>query len=168
MTTLFSEAVDLDGARARLDELGSARSTDAVAERADLLRVLGRLDEALAAAEESYRLAHFTGDREQVTAARLRRARVFQAQGKLDRALTDVAACRLSARTEQWDQLEGMAMQQQAVILLDLHRLDDARLTISDLIELRVAQRVPASQLSELHEAIETIMRRILVEPPTA
>ena len=44
-------AVDVDAAEACLAALGQSRSTTALGERADLLRTLGRLDEALAIAE---------------------------------------------------------------------------------------------------------------------
>lgn len=156
---------DLRTAQSRLDELGTARSTAAVAERADLLRVLGRLDEALATAEESYRLAFFTGDREDVTAARLRRARVLQDKGSLDRALTEVKACRLAAHTEAWGELEASALYQLASVLVDLRRLEEARSTISELVKLRASQGAPPEQLTALDEALETIMRRMLTEP---
>ena len=159
------ETTDESAAQARLEELGTARSTDAVAERAELLRVLGRLDEALATAEESYRLAFFTGDRELVTAARLRRARVLQDQNSLDRALAEVKACRQSARTESWSELEASALYQQASVLVDLGRLEDARITVSELIELRVRQRAPQEQIAALGNALEVIMRRMLTEP---
>ena len=159
------EPADLRAAQSRLNELGTARSTAAVAERADLLRVLGRLDEALATAEESYRLAFFTGDREDVTAARLRRARVLQDMGTLDRALTEVKACRQAARTENWGELEASALYQQASVLVDLRRLEEARTTISELIKLRASQGAPPEQLTALDEALETIMRRMLTEP---
>ncbi|MEY2848822.1 MAG: hypothetical protein RI885_1487 [Actinomycetota bacterium] len=156
---------DKDAAQARLDELGTARSTDAVAERAELLRIVGRLDDALATAEESYRLAFFTGDRELVTEARLRRARVLQDQGAVDRALSEVKACRQASATEQWGELEASALHQQASILVDTGRLDDARITVSELIELRVRQRAPQEQLTALNGALEVIMRRMLTEP---
>ncbi len=157
--------MDEQGARTRLAELGTARSTDAVAERAELLRILGRLDEALATAEESYRLAFFTGDRELVTEARLRRARVLRDQGSVDRALSEVRACRQAARTEGWGGLEASAMYQQANLLVEMGKLDDARVTVSELIELRMAQHAPQEHLSSLNRALEVIMRRMLTEP---
>lgn len=161
----LGETTDARAAQARLDELGTARSTDAVAERAELLRVLGRLDEALAAAEESHRLAFFTGDRELVTSARLRRARVFQDRGALERALSEVTACRLASKTEGWGDLEATALYQESSILVDLERLEDARVAVSELIQLRTVQRAPQEQLTALNGALEVIMRRILTEP---
>ncbi|MBC7725434.1 MAG: hypothetical protein H7146_11900 [Burkholderiaceae bacterium] len=159
------ESADVHAAQLRLDELGTARSTDAVAERAELLRVLGRLDEAIQAAEESYRLAFFTGDRELVTEARLRRARVLQDKGSLDRALSEVRACRQAARTESWGELEASALYQQASILVDLRKLEEARTAISDLVGLRASQGAPPEQLAALDDALEVIMRRMLTEP---
>lgn len=155
------ETMDEHDAQARLDALGTARSTDAVAERAELLRVLGRLDDALATAEESYRLAFFTGDREVVTEARLRRARVLQDLGTVDRALAEVRACLQAARTEQWGELEASALYQQASILVDLGRLDEAHTTVSELIDLRVAQGAPDEQVANLSGALDVIMRRM-------
>lgn len=156
------ETMDDRDAQARLDSLGTARSTEAIAERAELLRVLGRLDEALAAAEESYRLAIFTGERELVTEARLRRARVLQDRGTLDRALAEVRACLQAARTEQWGELEASALYQQASVLVDLDRLEDAHSTVTDLIDLRVAQGAPAEQVANLNGALDVITRRML------
>lgn len=159
------ETTDVHAAQTRLDELGTARSTDAVAERAELLRVLGRLDEALATAEESYRLAFFTGDRELVTEARLRRARVLQDQLSLDRALSEVKACRQASHTESWGELEASALYQQASILVDLRKFEEARATISELVGLRASQGAPPEQLSALDDALEIIMRRMLTDP---
>ncbi len=149
-------------AQTRLDELGTARSTAAIAERAELLRVLGRLDEALAVAEESYRLAYFTGDRERVTEARLRRARVLRDKGSIDRALSEVKACRQTARTEAWGELEASALYQQANMLVESNRLDEARDTVSELIELRMAQHAPPEHLASLNRALEVILRRMI------
>lgn len=164
MSNTFREQTDEKAARARLEELGTARSTDAVAERAELLRVLGRLDEALATAEESYRLAFFTGDRETVTEARLRRARVLHDQGSLERAITEVKACRQSARTEGWGELESTALFQQASLSVDLGRLEDAKTALVELIELRTAQRAPHEQLQSLNSALEYIERGAIAE----
>ncbi len=155
------ETMDLPDAQARLDALGTARSTEAVAERAELLRILGRLDDALATAEESYRLAIFTGDREVVTEARLRRARVLQDVGTLDRALTEVRACLQAARTEQWGELEASALYQEASILVDLDRLEDAHATVAQLIDLRVAQGAPDEQIANLNGALNVIAKRM-------
>ena len=103
------EQVDRAAVESRLAELGSGRSTAALGEKAELLRLLGRYGEALVAAEHAFRLAHFSGDREQLTAARLRRARVFQYQGELDRALAEMTAVRATATLEEWASLEGSA-----------------------------------------------------------
>ena len=164
MSNSFTDVIDEATAKARLNELGTARSTAAVAERAELLRVLGRLDEALATAEESYRLAFFTGDREQLTEARLRRARVLHDTGALERAATEVKACRQTARTESWGELEASALYQLASVLVDLGRLEEARVSVSELIQLSVAHGAPLEQLEALDGALEDIMRRILTE----
>lgn len=51
------ERVDLRAAGARLDELGSLRSMSALNEKTVLLRLLGRLDEALTIGTEAVRQA---------------------------------------------------------------------------------------------------------------
>ena len=66
------------------------RSLSALNEKAVLLRLLDRLDEAYQVANEAVRQARFTGDREQLLGARVRRAQVLQYQGKADEAKSNL------------------------------------------------------------------------------
>jgi len=151
-------AVDVEAAEARLAALGQSRSTTALGERADLLRTLGRLDEALAIAEEAFRLAHFTGDRADSTAARIRRAHVLREQGKLERALNDLHTSRITASTEEWRELEAAAAELQGYTLHDLGRTDEARVALADALEAYVAAGVPRQQTEGLRYAIEAVL----------
>lgn len=155
-------AVDVPAAEARLAALGQSRSTAALGERADLLRLLGRLDEALAIAEEAFRLAHFTGDRADSTAARIRRAHIFREQGKLDRALNDLHTSRITAATEEWRELEAAAAELEGYTLYDLGRNEEARETLAKALEAYEASGAPRDRTNGLRVAIEGVMRAYL------
>lgn len=155
-------AVDVPAAEARLSALGQSRSTAALGERADLLRLLGRLDEALAIAEEAFRLAHFTGDRADSTAARIRRAHIFREQGKLDRALNDLHTSRITAATEEWRELEAAAAELEGYTLYDLGRNEEARETLAKALEAYEASGAPRDRTNGLRVAIEGVMRAYL------
>src|SRR6185437_13358842 len=102
-----------------LDELGELRSLSALNEKAVLLRLVGRLDEAWQVANEALRQARFTGDREQVLGARIRRAQVLQYQGKLEEAVTELSGCVDEARTHEWTALEAFAVQNRGKTYFD-------------------------------------------------
>ncbi|ARC55686.1 hypothetical protein AS850_01175 [Frondihabitans sp. 762G35] len=155
-------AIDASAIEHRLSELGASRSTAALGERADLLRMLGRLDEALAIAEEAFRLAHFTGDRADSTAARIRRAYVFKEQGRLERALNDLHTSRISAATEEWHELEAAAAELEGYTLYDLQRYEEARTALTDALAAYEKAGAPAERTNGLRVAIEGVMRAIL------
>jgi hypothetical protein len=113
------ERVDLLEAGRRLEELGDLRSLSALNEKVALLRLIGRLDDALVIANEALRQARFTGDREQVLAARIRRAQVLQYQGKLDEALIELSACVDNAHINEWMRLEAFALQCRGKVQFD-------------------------------------------------
>jgi tetratricopeptide (TPR) repeat protein len=156
------EIADESAAVARLNELGDSRSTAALGEKAELYRMLGRLDEALQAAEQCFRLAHFTGDREQLTRARLRRAIVFQYRGDLERALAEMTSCRASAHIESWDALEAFAAQHEGKVLFELGRYDEAKDSVAHALDIRQRIEAPRDQIESSRFAVEAIMRRSL------
>ncbi|WP_423921917.1 hypothetical protein ACPEEZ_01705 [Frigoribacterium sp. 2-23] len=155
-------AVDVAAAEARLAQLGQSRSTAALGERADLLRTLGRLDEALAIAEEAFRLAHFTGDRADSTQARIRRAHVFREQGRLERALNDLHTSHITATTEEWRDLEAAAAELEGYTLFDLGRIEEARAALGDALTAYEAAGAPRERTDGLRAAIEGMMRSYL------
>lgn len=157
-------AVDVPAAEARLGALGQSRSTSALGERADLLRLLGRLDEALAIAEEAFRLAHFTGDRADSTAARIRRAHIFREQGKLERALNDLHTSLITASTEEWRELEAAAAELEGYTLLELGRHDEARASLAHALTAYAASGAPRDRAVDLQNAIDDILRAYLAQ----
>jgi tetratricopeptide (TPR) repeat protein len=121
----------------RLDELGSLRSLSALNEKTVLLRLLNRLDEALVVANEAMRQARFTGDREQLLGARVRRAQVLQYQGKLDEAVTELSGCVDEARTHEWTALEAFAVQNRGKAHFDAEDYEDALADVTAAVFLR-------------------------------
>ncbi|MBG6108862.1 tetratricopeptide (TPR) repeat protein [Frigoribacterium sp. CG_9.8] len=153
------ERVDRGAIELRLAELGSGRSTAALSEKAELLRLLGRNGEALAAAEQAFRLAHFSGDREQLTAARLRRARVFQYQGEFDRALAEMTAVRATARLEEWASLEGSAAFSSGSTLFDLGRYTESRDAFAAAFDIRTGSEAPSAEIEAARFALQIATR---------
>ncbi|MEO7349817.1 MAG: hypothetical protein ABIW32_08180 [Terrimesophilobacter sp.] len=113
------EKVDLLAAEERLRELEGRRDMESLNERVGLLRLTGRLDAAWDAANESLRNVRFSGDREQLCLARIRRAQVQQFQGKLDAALIELTACVDEARNHDWAPTEAFALQHRGKVLFD-------------------------------------------------
>ena len=153
------EQVDRAAVESRLAELGSGRSTAALGEKAELLRLLGRYGEALVAAEHAFRLAHFSGDREQLTAARLRRARVFQYQGELDRALAEMTAVRATATLEEWASLEGSAAYSAGCALFDLGRYTESREAFAAALDIRTGSEAPLAEMEAARFALAAATR---------
>ncbi|MEF2976813.1 hypothetical protein [Subtercola sp. YIM 133946] len=120
------ETVDVAAAEARLADLGNLRSLSALNEKVELLRLLGRADEAWDVANEALRQARFSGDRETALGARIRRAQVQQYQGKLQPALTDLTICVEEAHGHEWGALEATALHNRGKVHFDLHEYPDA------------------------------------------
>jgi tetratricopeptide (TPR) repeat protein len=102
-----------------------------------LLRLLNRLDEAMVIANEAMRQARFTGDREQLLGARVRRAQVLQYQGKLDEAITELSGCVDEARTHEWTALEAFAVQNRGKAHFDAEDYEEALADVTAAVFLR-------------------------------
>ncbi|WP_215774972.1 hypothetical protein [Rathayibacter toxicus] len=96
------ENVDVDAAQERLADIGALRSLTALTEKAELLRLLGRLDEAWDVATEAVRRTRFSGNRAELLIARVRRARLMQLRGRAEEALSELALCVEEARAHEW------------------------------------------------------------------
>lgn len=158
-------AVDVDAVHQRLRDLGQSRSTDALAERAELLRLLGRLDESLVIAEEVFRLAMFTGERQDKVAARIRRAHVLHDLGRHDRAATEAAMARDTAATEEWPELEGAAAEIEGWSLFENDRFDEARAALSRAYQAFRQAGAPSERTDALRTAVEAAMRASITNP---
>lgn len=158
-------AVDVDAVHQRLRDLGQSRSTDALAERAELLRLLGRLDESLVIAEEVFRLAMFTGERQDKVAARIRRAHVLHDLGRHDRAASEAALARDTAATEEWPELEGAAAEIEGWSLFENDRFDEARAALSRAYQAFRQAGAPSERTDALRTAVEAAMRAAITNP---
>jgi tetratricopeptide (TPR) repeat protein len=158
-------AVDVQAVQDRLRDLGQSRSTDALAERAELMRLLGRLDEALVLAEEVFRLTMFTGERSDKVAARIRRAHVLHDLGRHERAASEAAMARDTATTEEWPELEGAAAEIEGWSLFELSRFDEAREVLARSYEAFRAAGAPSERTDALRTAVEAAMRASIAQP---
>ena len=158
-------AVDADAVQQRLRDLGQSRSTDALAERAELLRLLGRLDESLVVAEEVFRLTMFTGERSDKVASRIRRAHVLHDLGRYERAATEAAMARDTARTEEWPELEGAAAELEGWSLFELSRFDEARSALSRAYQAFRQAGAPSERTEALRTAVEAALRASVAQP---
>lgn len=104
------ERVDLRAVGERMTELGDLRTLSALSEKTVLLRLSGQLDDALYTANEAVRQARFTGDRQEMLAARARRAQVLHYLGKVDEAITELTSCIDEGRLREWRELEAFAL----------------------------------------------------------
>lgn len=102
-----------------------------------LLRLLGRLDEAIEVGNEAVRQARFTGDREQLLGARVRRAQVLQYQGKTDEAIVELTGCVDEARGREWTALEAFAIQSRGKVSFDTGDFESALADMTAAVFLR-------------------------------
>lgn len=151
------EKVDLRAAAERLEELGALRSLSALNEKAALLRLVGRLDEAFDMANEAARQARFTGSREQLTACRIRRAQVLQAQGKLDDAAYELTHCVADAEAHDWTHVAAFARQHRGKVHFDQGNLEDALTDFTAAVFLREKGGAPADQLESSLIAVAVV-----------
>ncbi len=113
------------------------RSLSALNEKTVLLRLLGRLDEAIEVGNEAVRQARFTGDREQLLGARIRRAQVLQYQGKTDEAVVELTGCADEARGREWTALEAFAVQNRGKVYFDTGDYENALADMTAAVFLR-------------------------------
>lgn len=151
------EKVDLRAAAERLEELGALRSLSALNEKVALLRLVGRLDEAFDVANEATRQARFTGSREQLTACRIRRAQVLQAQGKLDDAAYELTHCVADAEAHDWTHVAAFARQHRGKVMFDQGNLEAALTDFTAAVFLREKAGAPADQLESSLIAVAVV-----------
>jgi tetratricopeptide (TPR) repeat protein len=158
------EQVDREALELRLEELGNGRSREILNERVGLLRIAGRLDEALDVANQALREARFGGDREQLLLARIRRAQVQQYLGKLDVALADLTACVTEARAHDWTAAEAFALQHRGKVQFELGQFDAAARDFRLAVSIRVRVKAPAEQVDSSMFALSVAESRAASE----
>jgi tetratricopeptide (TPR) repeat protein len=146
-STTLRERVDLLEVGHRLDELGEMRSMDALCERAWLLKLAGRLDEALDVANQAYRLARFTGDRKDILRPRILRAQVLQYAARYSDATAELSACIDEAHAQDWRALEALSLQQRGKVAFDQALYEEALVDFRAAVKLRELLGAPPDQL---------------------
>jgi tetratricopeptide (TPR) repeat protein len=88
-------------------------------------------------ANEAVRQARFTGDREQLLGARVRRAQVLQFQGKVDEAITELTGCVDEAAAHEWTALQAFAVQNRGKAYFDAKDYENALADVTAAVFLR-------------------------------
>lgn len=161
------EKVDLEAAEARLVELEGRRDMESLNERVGLLRLLGKLDEAWDAANESLRNVRFSGDREQLCLARIRRAQVQQFQGKLEPAQIELTSCVDDARNHDWASTEAVALQHRGKVYFDQREYTAALSDFRTAASIRSRIGAPADEIQSSLVAVAVAESYLTEENPT-
>lgn len=162
--TTLREVVNLPALDARLAEMGDGRSRAVLNEKVGLLRMAGRLGEALDVANAAVREARFGGDREELLLARLRHAQVQQALGKLDAALIELSGCVLEARSHEWPSSEAFALQHRGKVRFEQGDLAGALRDFRTALTIRVRVKAPEEQIDSSLFSIEATEKHLAGE----
>ncbi|MDT3329813.1 MULTISPECIES: hypothetical protein [Microbacterium] len=154
------EIVDLDECQTRLTELGDQRSLAAMLEKVWLLKVLGRLDEALVVSEESVRLARMAGTRKDLLRARMLHATVQQFRGAYAAAIHELNTCVEEAEGQGWSAVAAFGCQHRGKVHFDAHDDAAARADFKKALFLRQEAGAPEDQLESTLLAIDAVDRR--------
>ena len=161
------ELVDETECARRLAEIESQRSLPAMLERVWLLKVLDRLDESLALADEAVRQARMAGTRKDVLRARVLHATVLQYRGAHAAADQELATCADEAEGQRWASIAAFAHQHRGKNALDAGDFEQAKESFKHSLFLRRETGAEDRDLETVLLAIETVERR-RVESPVA
>jgi tetratricopeptide (TPR) repeat protein len=154
------ERVDLDECAARLAEIEEQRSLPALLERVWLLKVLGRLDDALALADEAVRQARMAGTRKDVLRARVLHATILQYRGAHAAAEQELATCAAEAEGQRWLSIAAFAYQHHGKNAYDAEEYETARESFKQSLFLRRESGAEDRELETVLLAIEAVERR--------
>ncbi|MGV9194658.1 hypothetical protein ACQ143_09990 [Microbacterium sp. MC2] len=154
------EIVDPHQCAERLSEIGEQRSLAALLERVWLLKVLGKLDDALAISEQSVRLARMAGTRKDLLRARILHASVQQFRGAYAAAIHELNMCAEEAEGQQWPALAAFAYQHRGKVHYDAADYVAARNDFKRALFLRQEAGAPEEQLESTLQAIDAVERR--------
>ncbi|WP_136051765.1 hypothetical protein [Microbacterium sp. K36] len=154
------ERVDLDECAARLAEIEEQRSLPALLERVWLLKVLGRLDDALALADEAVRQARMAGTRKDVLRARVLHATILQYRGAHAAAEQELATCAAEAEGQRWLSIAAFAYQHHGKNAYDAEDFETARESFKQSLFLRRESGAEDRELETVLLAIEAVERR--------
>jgi len=154
------EQVDEIACAERLVEIESQRSLPAMLERVWLLKVLGRLDDALALAEETVRVARMAGTRKDVLRSRVLHATILQYRGAHAAAEQELTTCATEAEGQGWASIAAFAHQHQGKNALEAGDFEQARESFKQELFLRRESGAAERELETVLLAIETVERR--------
>lgn len=130
------------------------RSMAALCERAWLLKVAGRLDEALDVANQAVRLARFAANRHDLVEPRILRAQVLHFQGKLADAIAELTVCVDESEAHDWTALRAVALQNRGKVSFEAGDLTEALNDFHTAADLRRRLGAPEDQLEASRLAI--------------
>lgn len=154
------EQVDEVACAERLAEIETQRSLPALLERVWLLKVLGRLDEALALSDESVRVARMAGTRKDVLRSRVLHATILQYRGAYAAAEQELATCASEAEGQGWASIAAFAHQNHGKNAYDAGDFDEARESFKRALFLRREAGAPDHELETALLAIEAAEKR--------
>jgi tetratricopeptide (TPR) repeat protein len=154
------ELVDLDECAARLAEIENQRSLPALLGRVWLLKVLNRLDDALAVADETVRQARMAGTRKDVLRARVLHATVLQHRGAYAAAEQELATCANEAEGQRWVSIAAFAHHHHGKNAYEAGDFDTARESFKRSLFLRREAGAEDRDLETALLAIEAVERR--------
>lgn len=154
------EQVDQVECAQRLAEIEEQRSLPALLERVWLLKVLERLDEALALSDESVRVARMAGTRKDVLRSRVLHATILQNRGAHAAADQELATCATEAEGQGWAGIAAFAYQHQGRNAFECGDFELARESFKQALFLRREAGAPDAELETVLLAIEASERR--------
>lgn len=154
------EVIDADECAERLAEIGEQRSLPALLERVWLLKVLGRLEDALVISEQSVRVARMAGTRKDLLRARILHASVMHARGAYAAAEQELTMCADEAEGQGWSGIAAFAYQHRGKVAFDSGDYDAARTDFKRALFLRQDAGAADEQLESTLLAIDAADRR--------
>ena len=159
------ELVDQRECTARLAEIETQRSLPALLERVWLLKVLDRLDEGLALADETVRQARMAGTRKDVLRARVLHATVLQYRGAHAAAEQELSTCANEAEGQGWAGIAAFAYQHHGKNALEAGDYELARDSIKRALFLRREAGAKEKDLETILLAIDAVERLHALHP---
>lgn len=154
------EQVDQVECAERLAEIENQRSLPALLERVWLLKVLGRVDEALPLADETVRVARMAGTRKDVLRSRVLHATVLQYRGAHAAAAQELETCAAEAEGQNWAGIAAFAHQHHGKNAYESGDFDTARDSFKQALFLRREAGAPDAELETALLAIDAAERR--------
>lgn len=154
------EQIDPRQCRDRLDEIGEQRSLPALLERVWLLKVLGKLEDALVLSEQSVRVARMAGTRKDLLRARILHATVQQYRAAYAAAEQELTSCAFEAEGQGWNAIAAFAYQHRGKVHFDAEDYVSARADFKRALFLRQEAGTPDDQLESTLLAIDAADRR--------